>query len=274
MPAALGALIRRRHARFRRELAAAVADQSIAHVHQARVQARALRSVLGTLRPVVDTTLLERSRRELRALARDLEEVREADVRRDWLLELAGAAGTLESDLHRHLIEALEQARATARRRLRERAASTAWRQRLDRLQRSLAAGQLISARKLAPRQLAALLERRWRRLSKQGRHAPQAGAEALHRLRLAVKHARYASEALLPLLGIEPRPYVKPLKALQSCLGDHHDAVLAGEWLARLGEPPGASLAAALGRDLGRRIAQRERQLAGLLHKLKRPPL
>jgi CHAD domain-containing protein len=51
----------------------------------------------------------------------------------------------------------------------------------------------------------------------------------ALHEARKAAKRSRYAAEAATPALGKQARRFAKRMKAVQSALGDHHDAVTAG---------------------------------------------
>ena len=58
-------------------------------VHDARVAARRLRSLLATYRPLLDERRSRLLRRQLRDFARALSALREADVRRDLLLALA-----------------------------------------------------------------------------------------------------------------------------------------------------------------------------------------
>ena len=46
--------------------------------------------------------------------------------------------------------------------------------------------------------------------------------------MRKAAKRARYAAEAAEPALGKEARRFAKRMKAVQSALGEQHDAVTA----------------------------------------------
>ena len=46
--------------------------------------------------------------------------------------------------------------------------------------------------------------------------------------MRKAAKRARYAAEAAEPALGEEARRFAKRMKAVQSALGEQHDAVTA----------------------------------------------
>ncbi len=50
----------------------------------------------------------------------------------------------------------------------------------------------------------------------------------ALHEARKAAKRARYAAEAVEPVFGKKARRFGKRMKAVQSVLGDHQDAVTA----------------------------------------------
>lgn len=50
----------------------------------------------------------------------------------------------------------------------------------------------------------------------------------ALHEARKAAKRARYAAEAVEPVFGKQARRFGKRMKAVQTVLGDQHDAVVA----------------------------------------------
>jgi CHAD domain-containing protein len=65
--------------------------------------------------------------------------------------------------------------------------------------------------------------------MERAGRRRPGPARDtALHEARKAAKRARYAAEAVRPVYGKPARRLVKRLKAVQSTLGDHHDAVVA----------------------------------------------
>jgi CHAD domain-containing protein len=63
-----------------------------------------------------------------------------------------------------------------------------------------------------------------------QARHTPEGAARdaALHEARKAAKRARYAAEAVQPVFGQDAQRLAKRMKAVQSVLGDHQDAVVA----------------------------------------------
>lgn len=58
----------------------------------------------------------------------------------------------------------------------------------------------------------------------------------ALHDLRKAARRARYAAEAAQPAFGSKARKFARRMKAVQSVLGDYHDAVKSGEAAREIG--------------------------------------
>jgi CHAD domain-containing protein len=58
----------------------------------------------------------------------------------------------------------------------------------------------------------------------------------ALHEARKSARRARYAAEAARPALGRPARKFARQMKKIQSVLGDHQDAVLAGQAARDLG--------------------------------------
>ena len=71
---------------------------------------------------------------------------------------------------------------------------------------------------------------RRTKRRVRRAKRAPAGAARdvALHEARKAAKRARYAADAAEPALGRQARQFAKRMKAVQSVLGDHQDAVTA----------------------------------------------
>jgi CHAD domain-containing protein len=182
--------------------------------------------------------------------------MREADVRRRWLMELAGEVG-LEPAAARSLQRALDRDCVAARRAFREYAHSSACRERAERLAAAFADRRLVVPRADLEDFIARRLRRRWQRLLR-ALEVDGSDALAMHEARLRTKHARYATEALLPLLGGDPAPMVKPLRRLQACLGDHHDAFDALTWLGMRTRPPGPALLARLRGPIRRRMRER----------------
>ena len=269
-------LIETRHAALRAELGAVERSPGRDAIHRTRVAARSLRSLLATLKPLLRPSLLARARRDLRNMAAELGDVREADVRRAWLADLARDSEALSPGACRALELELERDRDASRKRLRRHLQSQAYRERSLRLAETLGDRRFVSAGGNAGDVVALRLRKRWKRL-RRAFDARSADPEALHELRLAAKHTRYASEALMPLLGIEDRrapKELRELKRLQDCLGEHRDATEALAWLASLGEPLGPVLLGRLEDPIGRVRLRRLRELDGLAKRFKMPRL
>jgi CHAD domain-containing protein len=83
---------------------------------------------------------------------------------------------------------------------------------------------------------LAELVGRQWgvlrRRESKAGRHPSD---RELHRIRIGAKQLRYAAEMAAPVMGKKARRTARAAEALQTVLGEHHDAVAAEQWLSAI---------------------------------------
>lgn len=242
-------------------------------VHKTRVEARRLRSLLGTLKPLLRRDCRERACRDLRNLALELSELRQADVRRTRLDRLACESGALEPAAHRNLLAAMDRSRAEARRRYRAHTRTLAYRERYERLASTLADPQLVQPRGDLEPVVRMRLRKRWKRLQCALRARP-ADTRGLHELRLAAKHVRYASEDLAPLLGLDLRRERQRLKQLQDCLGGHRDAADALEWLASLEEPAGPELLGGLRAPIQKSMSRRTRELARLVDKFPIPDL
>jgi CHAD domain-containing protein len=82
---------------------------------------------------------------------------------------------------------------------------------------------------------LRAIARRPWEQLERAVSALPDDPTDtALHEIRIKVKRARYAAEAVEPAIGKAARTYAKALVALQDILGENQDAVVAVEWLRR----------------------------------------
>ncbi len=256
-----------------RELDSASRTLAAKPVHKTRVAARSLRSLLATLKPLLHPARRRRLQRELRDLAVEFEAVRTADVRREWLDRLATDSGVLPPGAHNHLVLLLEDAQSTTRRELHAHLQAAAFDERRERILRGLHDPRLLQdARDDLRTPVRRRLDKRWKRLRKALRHCRHEDASTLHELRLAAKHARYASDALLPLLGRDPRPATRRLKRLQDCLGEHRDACEALDWLARLDAPQGAVLQARLQAPIRKVLGRRMSEFRRLVRALEMP--
>jgi CHAD domain-containing protein len=204
-------------------------------VHKARVATRRLRSDLRTLRPVVDRRWSEPLRTELKWLGTALGEVRDTDV---LLAELERKAAEIP-DAQRAgvepLLEELRRSRTRRRDALRDALDSTRYAQLLERL---VAAAGEPSLRSDAARRRARAVARKLARKPRRRLRKAASGLDAqaadtdLHEVRKRAKEARYAHEALTPILGKRARRAAKRFEDVQEVLGTHQDAVVAAGWL------------------------------------------
>ena len=270
---AIRQLIRQRHAAFAEALLATVQSPTDEGVHRTRVAARSLRALLGVLKPCLAPRLQARARRDLRSMASELGERREADVRREWLARLASSSGALAPGAYRELVLQLERDRERASSRLVEHMGSEACRERLERIEATLKDRRLVKGEDCPGALLRRRVRRRWKALQRRLGDVGQDPRE-LHKLRIAAKNARYASETLSPLLGLEVRSPLRELKKLQDALGEHRDATEALGWLDRLGEPLGPVLEARLAAPIEHVRTKRLKQLARFGERFEMPDL
>jgi CHAD domain-containing protein len=202
-------------------------------LHQLRVATRRLRAFLRAGRDLLDPAWSEPLREELRWLGSALGPVRDLDV----LLEhLSAEVGSLGDDARegRKLLSALERERRTARRTLLAALDSERYFLLLDALERPVA----TIADEPSLEKIHATEHRRLRKAVLA--LGPDSADVEVHAARIKVKRARYAAE----LAG--ESAYVKAAKSLQDVLGEHQDAVVAGERLRALAEKlPAAAVAA-----------------------------
>lgn len=197
-------------------------------IHQARVATRRLRSDLKSFRSVLDPIWVGHMRGDLKWLGSALGEVRDLDVLRDHL-------PGIPSELERTLVEL----RAAANERLALVLEDTRYLDLLDRLHAAsdrvpLAGGDAAElakekARDAVPVIVGANMRKLRRQVRRAGRHP---SPERLHRVRIKAKELRYSSEFAEPLVGRPARRLAKAARTLQDQLGEHHDAVAAGDWL------------------------------------------
>ena len=77
------------------------------------------------------------------------------------------------------------------------------------------------------------LVAKPWRKLRKTVRSSgPDPADEELHQIRIRAKRARYAAEAVAPVIGKPAELFADAAADLQDVLGDQHDAVVGEAWL------------------------------------------
>jgi CHAD domain-containing protein len=232
-------------------------------VHQARVATRRLRSDLRTFRTLVDAERASALADELRWLGRLLGDVRDDDV----LLERLRARSVGIPGHARGMSEVLSR---LARERDARQAAlldglrGRRYLQALDDLVTWANEPPLLTAAEAPASEAApALAARPWRTLQRVVSKLPKKPNNAeLHDVRIRTKRARYAAEAVIPVVGTDAKAFARAAAALQDVLGDLNDAVVARRRLlqwAETGSRDESAAATALAK-LERQVARRRR--------------
>ncbi|WP_426299630.1 CHAD domain-containing protein [Arthrobacter sp. R-11] len=208
-------------------------------VHRCRLAIRRLRSVLACYRGLV-TKLPKPLRKDVRWLATSLGEARDAHVLAQRMRLSIDAQESWESpEALYSSVGMLDSAAGRAAARLGRGKRS---RRVVHSVRASVASGQAPKVRKTA---LASRLQEQWdcMRENLAGDSAsadPAARNTALHEARKDIKRLRYAAEAVTEVFGPDAAAIIQPAITLQRLLGEQHDAVVAGEWLASLEDEPG----------------------------------
>ena len=217
-------------------------------VHQTRVATRRLRSDLKTFDQVIDPVWRSHTRADLKWIAEGLGEVRDLDVLAGHLESEQSHAVGSDSRPFGELQLDLSRRREVAHAALLEAMNSERYVTLLDRLHAAAEsppfANTAQSGKKRPPglhpddpanEVLPKLVRRPWRKLRQAVRHA---GAhptdEQLHRIRIRAKGLRYAAEAATPVIKKPAKRMATAAEALQTVLGDQHDAVTAEDWFRR----------------------------------------
>lgn len=205
------------------------------YLHQMRVSLRRLRSVFSTFAPLLPPAVLAPPVAETRWLARLLGSARDWDVFATETLPPVMARYAEHAGLAA-LTRATARLRVTANRRARRAVAAArgqglllalgawtsaeTWLEALDDAQR----GEL---QRPAIEYAREILSASLKRVRKRGRKFADLAPADLHRLRIAAKKLRYATEFFAPLFDGKPaREYRAVLARLQDALGAYNDAV------------------------------------------------
>jgi CHAD domain-containing protein len=219
-------------------------DRQSEDVHQARVAGRRLRSDIKTFRPILDRGWVEETTNELRWWGDVLGTVRDLDVLDERIAGHAGGADDPDADGFAAIATAISARRAPAWEDLREGLESDRYLRLLIRLEAATVTPPLVAAGSSpgigpadgAKDSLGAVVGRPWRHLRDTVRQLPPDPSDAqLHRVRIRAKQLRYAAESAAAVIGAPAESLARAAAALQTELGDHHDAAVAEEALRSL---------------------------------------
>jgi CHAD domain-containing protein len=203
-------------------------------VHQERVATRKLRSHLRTFGPLLEPTWTDPLRSELGWLAMALGAVRDREVLLDRLRERARTLPAGDSRSASSLLHLLEVEIEDLRTKLYADLDSQRY---VDLLESLVAAAHApvatLDADQPASQVLPPLATGPWRRLRSAVRQLPEQPTDPeLHRIRILAKRARYAAEAVAPVVGEGATAFARTAAKLQTILGEHQDSVTAQAWL------------------------------------------
>jgi CHAD domain-containing protein len=233
----------RRQAGVLKSMDTAVRGDEPDSVHQFRVAARRMRSVLASYRKLADRGTVDRLREELKWAAASVGAARDVEVMREHLLEVIDAepAELLMGPAAQRLAEELGARHRSAREAGLAAMDSQRYFDLLDRIDAFLRDPPLTPAArrkagKATARRVAADLDR----VRGAARAAAEAeGAEAvdaaLHEVRKCAKRLRYTAESAIPLHGKRARKTAKEATRLQGTLGTLQDSVVTRDLLREL---------------------------------------
>lgn len=242
------------HTRVLRWADLAVRQDAEDSVHQMRVGARRLRSGLRVFRPLLDPDWANALRDELAWVASSLGRLRESEVLLQRLADhLPDDAEAARSLLHKELSDRMAVARSHA--------ADMLDSDRYLALHDALVAASTSpattnDAEQPAREVLPPLVGKAWKRLAKRAERlladekAMPTGApdEEWHATRIAAKRARYAAEAVAPVLGSDAAAFAKQASRVTEVLGEHQDAAQAADLSGELAGEADPAAAFALG--------------------------
>lgn len=214
-------------------------------VHKMRVAVRRLRSALATYRRLLDRSVTDPVRDELRWIGRVLGPVRDSEVIRDHLREEVAEQPrpAVVGPVSRRIDHTLRAEHRDAHRQALTELGSDRYLALLDAVE-EVARGSALSgkrvdrrARKQVPREVRRTFDRMVEFVEQaDAAAAPEETDRLLHEVRKAAKRVRYASESAEPAIGGSASDLAKQMEELQDVLGAHQDTVVVRQLLLRLG--------------------------------------
>ncbi len=219
-------------------------------VHQARVACRRLRSDLRTFDAFVDPEWAESLRTELAWLGAELGAVRDHEVLLERLRAEIDRLPGSERDTAARVVQGLVADWETTRAAMSAALATPRYRALRTAMQDAATAPKCSEAASDPARKtLPPVVKRPWRKLAAAVAELGDDPAdEQLHEIRIRAKRARYAAEAVAPLFGGQARKFAAAMTRVQEVLGEHQDAVVARQWLAKTAVEVSAIEAYAIG--------------------------
>jgi CHAD domain-containing protein len=212
-------------------------------VHQMRVAARRLRSGLKAFEPMLDVEWAEALRTELGWVAGELGVSRDTEVLQARLDHHADEVGEDLAPLIRGVVDPALSARwRDAREHALGAMVSRRYRDFLDMLVDGVRRPRLNElAQQSGESVLPGLVDKAWRKLAKEVRLLRLDGeSEPWHEARIRAKKARYAAEAVAPVMGEHVKQFAKALSKVTEILGEHQDAWVAQNTLRELAADEG----------------------------------
>ncbi|MEX5215662.1 MAG: CYTH and CHAD domain-containing protein [Nitrospiraceae bacterium] len=201
--------------------------KSVEAVHQMRVATRRLRALLRAALPLLVPEWSAQVRSELSWLAGVLGPARDLDVLIEYFQQELAVLERDEAPPVRRLIQKLTRDRAGVQGDLVSALHTDRYLAVLDLAEAGSRQPQVIQSEVSLP----AIAAAQFRKLRKSVRALPDHPSdEALHRVRIKVKRARYAAELAETTVGRPASRFIQRAKDLQDILGMHQDAVVAEE--------------------------------------------
>jgi CHAD domain-containing protein len=231
-------------------------DPDVEALHDLRVAVRRTRAVLRAARDLFDREWVDRLRDDLKWLGGELGPARDLDVLILHLREEREEVGSEATPI----IRRLERERRGARRRAVNALRSDRYLALLDDVRGAVDHPPVQVADVPLKRAAATEFKKLRRDVAALG---PKPTDDALHRVRIRGKRARYAAELAEPVAGERARKFVKAAKQFQDAVGEHQDAIVAEQRIRAFAESADAAFGA--GRLVERQRARRAQARAAV---------
>jgi CHAD domain-containing protein len=234
-------------------------------LHDMRVAARRMRSLIGVFGPVLPLRF-DSLREDLRWIGAELGAVRDLDVRLIWLERVRSESDWRGDVAIGPLVEDVETSRREAREQLLASLSGDRDREFVSAMAAALRRGEAVGPDAATPvlEFAAATMRRRYRAYRRLAKGlTPDSPVEAYHAVRIAGKRLRYSVECFEPVLPKQGRRLIDATKRAQDELGEHQDCAVTIRWLTERAESRGSSLPPATLLRMGELLAQQRARMA-----------